>query len=746
MIEVLPLVRGLVVAAFALLAVVAVARLPRSGPAGRWVAAAFGALALALSTGRVEAVLGVALPGWLGTIQVGLILAFPYLLLRFTASFCDLARWIEVVAGAAVAVVIGAAAVLQQDLLAAGWFLAVGLAYWVSVSLVTVMRLWQAGQGQPTVARRRMRLMSAATAVLALAIVLVVRPLGIPAAELVIQVGALASGVTFGLGFAPVRALRLSWRRTEEQHLQSGTTAVLGATTVEEVARELLGPTAAIVGAGGAILVDGDGQIVASHGNVPPDVAAGDNPSAQQADHRTRQSISLGEGRGDLVVWTTPYAPFFGNEEIGLLQSMASVAALALERCELIAHEREQRATVERARNDAEVARAEADRANMAKSEFLSRMSHELRTPLNAILGFGQLLETVELDDEDIEGVRQILKAGRHLLALIDDVLDLSRIEAGSLAISLEPVHTTQLIDDALALVRPLADERSIRLSTDRDVCDVYVMTDRQRCRQVLLNLLSNAVKYNYDGGEVDIRCARTGGTLRISVRDSGPGIDPDRQAELFQPFERLGAESSPVEGTGLGLALTKQLIEHLGGQVGVESTLKQGSTFWIELPLTDAPTGRPEPAQPYETPAQMGDRTLLLVEDNLANLRLVEAMLRRRPGISVIPAMQGRLAVELATQHQPDVIVLDLHLPDLPGRDVLVRLKSDPRTRDIPVVIASAEARPSHIRQLRADGAVDYITKPIDLYEFLNVVDTALGQRDASRPDGSRREEPDFP
>lgn len=743
MIEVLPWVRGFVVAVFALLAIVAVARLPRSGPAGRWVAAAFGALALALLGGRVADDLGVALPGWLDPIRVVLILTFPYLLLRFTASFRDLSRWIEIAAGAAAVVVMGVAAV-SPDLLAVGSFLAVVLAYWVSVSSVTVVRLWKAGQGQPTVARRRMRLMSTATAVLAVAIVLAAQPLGFPVAALVVQLVALGSGVTFGLGFAPPRPLRLSWRRAEEQHLQHGTLAVLSATTVEDVGRALLEPTVGIVGAGGAALLDRHGEIIASHGRVPADVAPGAEPLDQDEGRRTRQVVSLGEGRGDLVVWTSPYAPFFGREEVELLTSLGAVAALALERCELIAHEREQRAAVEQARNDAEAARADAERANMAKSEFVSRMSHELRTPLNAILGFGQLLETVELDHEDAEGVHQILKAGRHLLALIDDVLDLSRIEAGVLAISLEPVHASELIDDTIALVRPRAAERSIRLSTDPGGCDAYVMTDRQRCRQVLLNLLSNAVKYNFDGGEVDVRCVTADGTLRISVRDTGPGIDPDRQAELFQPFERLGAESSPVEGTGLGLALTKQLTEHLGGRIGVESVLQRGSTFWIDLPLTDSPPDRDEPVVRHEVPPHTGDRTLLLVEDNLANLKVVEAMLRRRPGISVIPAMQGRLAVELATQHRPDVIVLDLHLPDLPGRDVLNRLKADRRTRDIPVVIASAEARPNHIRRLRADGAFDYITKPIDLQNFLDVVDAALAERDALRSGPSGAEEPD--
>jgi signal transduction histidine kinase len=232
---------------------------------------------------------------------------------------------------------------------------------------------------------------------------------------------------------------------------------------------------------------------------------------------------------------------------------------LALERCELLADERAQRTTLEQAQREAERAHEEATRANTAKSEFLSRMSHELRTPLNAILGFGQLLETSTLDADDEEGVKHILKAGRHLLALINDVLDLSRIEAGMLTISLEPVDAGELIRDSLDLIRPLADSRSIRLTVDADGCDSYVMTDRQRCRQVLLNLLSNAVKYNHNVGEVEVRCARvTEETLQVAVRDSGPGIDQARQQRLFEPFQRLGAETTGVEGTGLGLALNQ--------------------------------------------------------------------------------------------------------------------------------------------------------------------------------------------
>ena len=736
--DLLPWAQLAVVALFALLALVALARAPRTGPPGWWVAATFGSLALALVGVWVPDRLDAPQPAWLDEVSLILLLAFPYLLLRFTASFRSLTRWLEITAAVAAAVVVLATFVRDSlpdlGIPQAPWtnaYIPIALTYWMLVSLVTVVRLWQAGRGEPTVARRRMRLMSAATAVLAIALLLEVRLDDVSAVvQLSVLVAAMASAAIFGLGFHPPRAVRLSWSRPEEEHLQQGTMAVLRATTPEDIARELLPPTVRVVGGSGAALIEPAGRVVASYGAAPAIGTHLGRVTPGSPTGPAREIVPLGDDRGDLVVWTSPYTPFFGQEEVGRLRSMGAIASLALERCDLLEDERARRLTVEQAQQEAERARTEATRANTAKSEFLSRMSHELRTPLNAILGFGQLLETSTLAAEDLEGVKHILKAGRHLLALISDVLDLSRIEAGKLTISPEPVNTVELLNDTVALIQPLADNRSIRLTVDVAGCDAWVVTDRQRCRQILLNLLSNAVKYNHDGGSVTVHCARvTEKALRVSVRDSGPGIDPTRQARLFEPFDRLGAEGSGVEGTGLGLALSKQLAERLGGAIGVDSAPGEGSTFWIDLPVTERPADAKEPDLYAHTPPRTGDRTLLMVEDNLANLRVVEAMLRRRPGISVLPAMQGGLAIELANRHRPDVIVLDLHLPDLSGREVLHRLQADPRTRDIPVVIASADATPGRVRQLREDGAFEYITKPLDLGHFLAVVDAALEQ-----------------
>ena len=383
-------------------------------------------------------------------------------------------------------------------------------------------------------------------------------------------------------------------------------------------------------------------------------------------------------------------------------------------------------------------AKEEAERANLAKSEFLSRMSHELRTPLNSILGFGQVLERKELPGDQRRSVDHIMKAGRHLLSLIDEVLDISRIESNRQQLSLEPVHAADLLDEALALIRPMALQRPVTLpEAVPPEADVHVQADRQRLMQVVLNLLSNAVKYNTVGGTVEL-LAFTGGNeagggwLTIGVRDEGPGIPPERMGELFVPFSRLGAEQEGVEGTGLGLALSQRLVEAMHGRLRVESEVGEGSTFWIELPLAQHPLRRLESYRQTAIPglprvSGNGPHRILYVEDNLANLNLVESILEDRPEIQLLPALQGRLGLELAREHSPDLVLLDLHLPDMAGEDVLRELRSDARTSRIPVLVISADATPRQIARLQLAGAQGYLTKPIDVDEFLTAVDEAL-------------------
>jgi PAS domain S-box-containing protein len=387
----------------------------------------------------------------------------------------------------------------------------------------------------------------------------------------------------------------------------------------------------------------------------------------------------------------------------------------------------------------AERARAEAERANLAKSEFLSRMSHELRTPMNSILGFGQVLARGELRVDQGKHVQHILKAGRHLLRLINEVLEIARIEAGRQSFSLEPVHVGTVMQEAVGIVRPLAEQHGVEVEDGTgEGRDGYVHADRQRLTQVLLNLLSNAIKYNVSGGRVRLTCEADpvgdDGEPRVWLRveDTGRGIPESRLHQLFTPFARLGAEQTEVEGTGLGLALSLRLAEAMGGTLELESTSPEGSVFRLGLLGAANPLRRAEEAR---IPAAAADAkhslaTLLYVEDNLANLSLVETFLQMRPGWRLVPALQGRFGVELAREHRPDVVLLDLHLPDIPGEEVLRRLRADPRTSSIPVVVISADATRDSLDRLRQAGADAYLTKPLDLDEFLATLEVHLPAR----------------
>lgn len=388
-------------------------------------------------------------------------------------------------------------------------------------------------------------------------------------------------------------------------------------------------------------------------------------------------------------------------------------------------------------------AKEEADRANHAKSDFLSRMSHELRTPLNSILGFGQLLDRQASSETQRTRVRYILSAGRHLLSLINEVLDISRIEAGNLQLSLEPVCVEEAVGEALDLMRPLAAERAISLITSSPLeATTYVLADRQRLKQVLLNLLSNAVKYTALQGSVTLSFAEAEhGSIRIHVRDTGAGIPVEKLARLFTPFDRLGAEQSTVEGTGLGLALCQRLVQAMQGRIGVNSTLGNGSSFWLELPRAESPfrtLATQKVGAPREEPLAGPGRRVLYIEDNFSNVTLVEQMLAERPAIELMTAMQGRVGLELARKHVPDLVLLDLHLPDLPGWQVLHQLKADHATRDIPVIVISADATAPQINRLLSAGARAYLTKPLDIAEFFRVIEETISPAEPSREEAA--------
>ncbi|MBP8191369.1 MAG: response regulator [Aquabacterium sp.] len=376
-------------------------------------------------------------------------------------------------------------------------------------------------------------------------------------------------------------------------------------------------------------------------------------------------------------------------------------------------------------------AKNEAERANQSKSEFLSRMSHELRTPLNAILGFGQLLALAESDPVRHGHVQQILGGGKHLLDLINEVLDLARVESGKMSVSLEAVSVADLVQECVALVQPQAQLRRVSVSADLCSPSVEVLADGIRLRQVLLNLLSNAIKYNHPGGSVHVACELTPVALKLLVTDSGPGLTADELARLFVPFERLNADDHQVEGTGIGLALSKRLVQMMNGDIGVHSSKGCGSTFWVQFPLarsmasaaSDASAGGvSQPVAPERS--GVAQRTVLCMEDNPNNLQLMASILGMLPGVRMLSAISPGLGLEMARSHQPDLILLDINLPDMDGFEVMRCLREQPSTKSIPVVAVSANAMEQDLARGMAAGFADYVTKPIDVGRLLRVVE----------------------
>jgi signal transduction histidine kinase/CheY-like chemotaxis protein len=371
--------------------------------------------------------------------------------------------------------------------------------------------------------------------------------------------------------------------------------------------------------------------------------------------------------------------------------------------------------------------------ASAAKNEFLSRMSHELRTPLTAILGFSELLSRAPVDDTTRNYATTILGASEHLCRLVDEVLELTRIESGQLAISTEPIALEPLIKDALQLMGPLAEERAVSLhaAAFERGCD-WVAADNKRLKQVMINLISNAIKYNRAGGDVRIAVQPADADqIRIAVEDTGHGIDAASLTKIFVAFERLNAEGSGVDGTGIGLAFSRYMVEAMGGSIDVSSTVDVGSTFWVELPRSEPTAVRADGEDKLATGVltYASERCLLYIEDTAANIQLIEGVLQNRPSIRMLPAMSGRTGLELARKHRPDLILLDLHLPDIDGGAVLAELKVDPETRNIPVLVLTADATKRQLNELLAAGARAYLTKPIRMRPFLEVIDQFLAE-----------------
>src|SRR3984957_3764692 len=383
-------------------------------------------------------------------------------------------------------------------------------------------------------------------------------------------------------------------------------------------------------------------------------------------------------------------------------------------------------------------ARDEAVTATHAKNTFLSSTSHELRTPLNAVLGFAQLLQLSDLSPEDEDGVERILAAGPHLLPLINELIDIARIESGEFSVSVEPVAVQPVVEETGQLMAPLAADRSITISQPRPSAGLAVKADRQRLRQILVNLLSNAIKYNRVGGTVTITCQATGpDQVSLAVADTGPGIAAADLDRIFDPFERLGAEQTAIEGTGIGLPLARAFAEAMAGHLTAASVPGEGTTFTITLPR--APDLAPAPAADERVPApriaqddSAGESIrVLYIEDNPANIEVVTRFLRTRPSMRLESVTSGQAGLESAAREIPDLILLDLHMPGLHGDEVLRRLRANPATAGIPVAILSAEASPAIIRNMRARGVIAYLTKPLDLTELGGLLDSVAAEHD---------------
>jgi PAS domain S-box-containing protein len=392
-----------------------------------------------------------------------------------------------------------------------------------------------------------------------------------------------------------------------------------------------------------------------------------------------------------------------------------------------------------------EGARSVAETASLAKSDFLSSMSHELRSPLNAILGFAQLMESdvPAPTPAQSESIAQILQAGWHLLTLINEILDLAKVESGQVPLSEEPVSLAEVMLESQAMIEPQAQQRGITLMFPRFDIPAFVHADRTRVKQVLINLLSNAVKYNHEQGTVEVRCTSdTPGRVRISIKDNGAGLPPDQVAQLFQPFNRLGQEAGVVEGTGIGLVVAKRLVELMGGTIGVESTVGAGSLFWFELVSDAAPhhleEGNDAAAAAVDvsrTPRGAGPYTLLYVEDNPANLKLIERIVLRHPEMRLLTAVSGDSGVAIARASHPDVILMDINLPGINGFEALKILRTDPATEHIPVIAVSANAMPFDVERGLKAGFARYLTKPIRVNELMEALNVTLALATQGQP-----------
>jgi signal transduction histidine kinase/ActR/RegA family two-component response regulator len=610
---------------------------------------------------------------------------------------------------------------------------------WVFCVGEPCLRLWLHSNTLPVVQRMRARFLSLgyggiiALLVIAVPLILIFKALeDQPVFTYSLEAFVIALQPLLYFALFPPAWLRRFWRETEEERFRLAVhELLLGTPDSKTLAAQCLDWAVRLVGAEAGCIVGLDGEMLATS-NLSREQALMLAGATRHDEGRQALRLDPGQspsnivivpmrsefGEGAIAVVAGRFTPLLGSDEVNRLSQYAASVTAAFDRMLLL--------------DQLTQARALAETASKRKSDHLARMSHELRTPMSAIIGFADLLAMNDPREDQREDINAIIKAAEHLLALINEVLEIALIESGGGSLSLEPVNLAKIVDDAITLVERRARVENISLAKQLDDPAAFVLADNQRLRQVMVNLLSNAVKYNRPDGAVVVKTARHNGSIRIEVSDTGRGLGKNAAEHLFEPFDRMGQERSDIEGTGLGLALTKALVEAMHGSIGVESSEGAGSTFWFEIRGTDAPAAEPEvedeSAEPAGSPARVEFRDLLYVEDNLANVELVDRVLaQERPRLHLVPVSSGADALEYLESHHPGMIMLDLHLGDINGDEVLRRIRANPRLEDIPVVMLSADAAAPQIDRLTAMGANEYLTKPVRVKTLLRVVDEGM-------------------
>jgi signal transduction histidine kinase/ActR/RegA family two-component response regulator len=694
-----------------------------------YLAFAIGGLAVLALASQVE----LAYPpiaGVAGSLALISLMASAYGLLLFRGTFIPIRRATKIAAGVAVGVaalvgavgpwLVGSSAPLQAVVALAP------IVVWLICVAEPTVRFWLAARRRPAVQKSRLRSLSFGYGAIVLILLLSLTGVAGTTSESGLQVVALMWTIALGvlpllyMAFWPPRWLRGRWRQAEEASFRKALQGLLLAETREQAAAAVVEWGMRLVGAGAGALV-ADGRPLASAGlsAVEADLLAAklEGPAWPKAtalelrDERMHLTLvpATGHGAAQLVLLPGDFSPIFGADEMESLRQFGVPATAALDRLNLI---------------------SELTRANSAKREFLSRMSHELRTPLNSVLGFSQLLALELTDPKQSRQIGHINQAGTHLLALINDILDLSRIEAGQLSVSLEPVSVASAIQQAVDLISPLADKRGVLVEVDQVGREQFVLADVGRLAQVFINLLSNAVKYNRESGRISVFCESvSAGRVRVHVADTGIGIDPADQDLVFEPFVRVNAGRSAVEGTGIGLSLSKALAELMNGSLGFTSRPDEGSDFWIELPDAEPPGRTPsrlsKPDLHLARSASKHGALVLYIEDNRANAELVAAIVDRLDGVRLQVAATGEEGLKLARSERPDIVFLDQHLPDISGLEVLRRLRLDPATARTPVVMISADVALAVGSSF--PGAQAFLTKPLDVTSVVSAIDQAM-------------------